>query len=109
MLIERFEWDGQKSDANFRVRHVDFPFASRAFDGVTVERDDRRRDYCERRIIAFGTVDGIQLTVVYTDREATPGHVVRRIISAWRSNRRERAIYERAIGGNAQEAGTGGS
>ena len=105
----QFDWDVEKSDANLLRRGVDFTLASPVFEGVTFEVEGRRQDYGEQRIVAFGVVDGIQLTVVYTDRESAPGQVVRRIISAWRSNRRERAIYEKATGGDTPEAGSGGS
>ena len=38
------------------------------FDGPTIELDDQRRDYGERRIIAYGAVDGRVLVCVYTWR-----------------------------------------
>ena len=44
------------------------------------------------RIVALGIADGIPLTVVYTDR-AEGGEIVRRIISARVSDRRERKAY----------------
>ena len=87
----RFTWDEGKSDANLRDRGFDFAFASLIFDGITVEVEDRRHDYGEQRMVAIGEADGIHLTVVYTDRD-----LVRRIISARRSNRRERQIYAEA-------------
>ena len=87
----RFTWDASKSDANLRDRGFDFAFASLIFDRVTVEVEDRRHDYGEKRMVAIGQADGIHLTVVYTDRGR-----FRRIISARRSNRRERQIYAKA-------------
>ena len=86
-----FTWDNKKSGDNLRDRGFDFAFASLIFDGVTVEVEDRRRDYGERRMVAIGQADGIHLTVVYTDRGRA-----RRIISARRSNHRERQVYARA-------------
>ena len=86
-----FTWDAGKSDDNLRDRGFDFAFASLIFDGVTVEVEDRRRDYGEKRMVAIGQADGIHLTVVYTDRDRA-----RRIISARRRNRRERQVYARA-------------
>jgi uncharacterized DUF497 family protein len=91
----RYEWDAAKSDANLRERGFDFEFAELVFDGVTVEKEDRRADYGERRIVAIGIADGVHLTVVYTDR-TRDGEIIRRIISARRSNTRERAIYRQA-------------
>lgn len=80
-----------------RERGFDFEFASLIFDSRTVEVEDRRKDYGERRIVTIGVADGIHLTVVYTDRQRVAGASVRRIISAHRSNRRERKIYEKAV------------
>ena len=93
----RFEWDAAKSDANLRDRGFDFEFASLIFDGPTFEVEDRRREYGERRVVAIGIADGVHLTVVYTGRQGAEGQILRRIISAHRSNRRERTRYEKAI------------
>jgi len=95
----RFSWDSEKSDANFRVRGFDFAFASLIFEGPTLEREDARREYGEHRIIAIGLAAGLELTVCYTDRVLPGGEIDRRIISARRSNRRERKAYEQAIAG----------
>ena len=48
-------------------------------------------------MIALGMADAIPLTVVYTDR-AEGDDIVRRIISARVSNRRERKTYRQVIG-----------
>ena len=55
------------------------------------------RNYGEKRVIALGIADGILLTVVYTDRVEGGGDVVRRIISARVSNRRERKAYRQTF------------
>lgn len=65
------------------------------FDERTVEREDTRRDYGERRIIAIGRWCDITLTVVYTDRAGVDG-IERRIISARVSTRSERQAYDQA-------------
>ena len=49
-----FEWDEAKSLWNLRERGFDFEAASHIFLGPVLERDDRRRDYGERRIKAIG-------------------------------------------------------
>ena len=67
------------------------------FAGTYVEYDDTRRDYGERRIVALGQADGISLTVVFTDRVADDGGIVRRLISARLSNRKERHRYAKAL------------
>ncbi len=92
-----FSWDPAKSDANVRERGFDFEFASLIFDGPTLEQEDRRQDYRERRMVAIGQADGVELTVVYTDRRNATGEPDRRIISARRSNHRERQAYHEAL------------
>ena len=92
-----YTWDPAKSDRNLRERGFDFGFASLIFEGPTLEREDRRQKYGESRVVAIGMAQDIVLTVVYTDRIGDTGAVVRRIISARRSNRREREAYERAV------------
>jgi len=93
----RFTWDARKSERNLRERGFDFEFATLIFDEPTLERTDSRRDYGEHRVIALGLAQGILLTVVYTDRAGAGGEVVRRIISARKSDRRERTAYKKAI------------
>jgi uncharacterized DUF497 family protein len=46
------------------------------------------------RIYAIGVVNGLEITVIYTDVAETE----RRIISAWRSERHEREAYWKNIG-----------
>ena len=92
----RFEWDEAKSEANFEERGFDFEFASLVFDGPTLEVEDRRKDYGERRVVAIGVADGLHLTVVYTDRASASGQLTRRVISARRSSRHERKVYQKA-------------
>ena len=93
----RFSCDPKKSAANLRVRGFDFAFATLIFNGPTVEREDQRRAYGERRIVAIGLVGGVHLTVVYTDRNTPEAEIERRIIAAWRSNRRERQAYAQSL------------
>lgn len=93
----RFTWDPHKSERNLLERGFDFEFATLIFDGPTVERTDSRRNYGEHRVIALGVAQGIALTVVYTDRAGIGSEVVRRIISARQSDRRERAAYKKAV------------
>lgn len=61
----------------------------RIFEGPTVERADDRFDYGEKRAYAIGVVNGLEITVIYTDRREDE----RRIISAWRSEPHERRRY----------------
>lgn len=92
----RFAWDRKKSAQNLRDRGSDFEFATLVFEGPTLEREDNRQDYGEKRVVAIGLAQGIALTVVFTDR-AEAGVVIRRIVSARLSNRRERQAYFEAL------------
>lgn len=92
----RFTSDPRKSERNLALRGFDFAFAATIFAGPTLERADTRRDYGEVRRIAIGRTHGVCLTVVYTDRVAAGGSVVRRLISARRSKRREYRDYAKA-------------
>lgn len=93
----RFDWDARKSDRNLGERGFDFEFATQIFDGRTLEREDTRRDYGERRVVAIGMAQDIALTVIYTDWVERGGEIVRRTISARVSHRHEREIYRQAI------------
>ncbi len=80
-----FDWDLAKDEQTRLDRGFGFDFASLIFEADTLERRDGRVDYGEIRIVAIGEVDGLVLSVVYTDRSD-----VRRIISARMANRKER-------------------
>ena len=92
-----FEWDAAKSTRNLTQRGFDFEFATLVFTRPHVEVDDTRRDYGERRVIALGVADGIPLTIVYTDRVDATGGIIRRLISARVSHRKERRRYAQAL------------
>ena len=59
------------------------------FRRTNVARTDDRYDYGEMRIYAIGLVNGIEITVIYTDRDRDERH----IISAWRSEPHERRYF----------------
>ena len=99
VYIMTFTWDPEKSHANLQERGFDFEFATRVFEGITLETEDRRREYGERRVVAIGVVEGVHLTIVYTDRINREGAIIRRIISARRSNKHERQAYLEATEG----------
>lgn len=83
-----FEWDEAKSQKNRRERGFDFDFATRIFAGLIVEDMDDRFNYGEARTKAIGMAGGIVLVVIYTDRGD-----VRRIISARKAEKKERALW----------------
>ena len=84
-----FEWDGAKSESNFRKHGVDFEEATKVFDDLRrVEWFDDRRDYREERYLALGESEGRVLLVAYTLRGETI-----RLIHARRANKRESEMY----------------
>jgi uncharacterized protein len=85
----RFTWDPDKNLANIRRHSIAFVDAARIFDGPTVERVDDRFEYEEVRVYAIGLLNGIEITVIYTDRDEDERH----IISAWRAEPHERRYY----------------
>lgn len=84
-----YSWDEDKNHSNIRRRRLAFEDAVRIFEGATVERVDDRFDYGEVRVYAIGLVRGLEMTVIYTDRDDDTRH----IISAWRAEPHERRYY----------------
>ncbi len=85
--------DPQKNRRNVARHGIAFEDAVKIFEGDTLEQVDERFDYDEVRVYAVGVVNGIEITVIYTD---VPPHGKiggRRIISAWRAERHEREAY----------------
>ena len=89
----RFTWDVSKNNRNVRRRGLAFRDAVRIFEGPTMEKEDDRFDYGEIRIYAIGLVDGVEITVIYTERDNDERH----IISAWRSAPHERRAFWQEI------------
>jgi uncharacterized protein len=86
-------WDTKKNRRNVALHGIAFEDAIRVFQGPTLERVDDRFDYGEVRIYAIGIVNGLEVTVIYTDHSGNE----RRIISAWRAERHERTAYWHGI------------
>jgi uncharacterized DUF497 family protein len=86
----QYTWDPAKNAANIRKRGIDFADAPRLFDGPTIAKPDRRRDYGEERFIALGAIEGIVFSLVYTDRSADE----RRVISFRNASRKERRTFQ---------------
>ena len=82
-------WDPRKNRRNVARHGIAFQDAIKIFEGPTLEQVDERFDYGEVRVYAVGVVNGIEITVIYTD-DPNSG---RRIISAWRAERHEREAY----------------
>ena len=91
----RYTWTQEKSRGNLQKHGITFEDAKRIFEGLTVERVDNRFDYGEIRVYAIGLVNGVEITVIYSDR----GDDERRIISAWKAEAHERRYYWKKIKG----------
>ncbi|MSO97895.1 MAG: BrnT family toxin [Rhodospirillaceae bacterium] len=89
----KFIWDDIKNAANVRKHGVPLSQAEELFDAPTVEIEDDRRDYGERRIICYGVIGTRVYCCVYTDRTDT-----RRIISLRKANKDESDGYFIKIG-----------
>lgn len=83
-----FDWDPTKNAANIAGRGFGFDLAKLIFKGGTLEIEDTRKDYGEKRVQAIGEAGGVVLFVVYTDRDD-----VRWIISARKADRKERRAW----------------
>jgi uncharacterized protein len=88
-----YVWDKRKGRGNIARHGIAFEDAIRIFEGPTLERVDDRFDYGETRIYAIGVVDGLEITLIYTDVSETE----RRVISAWRAERHERTAYWQSL------------
>jgi uncharacterized protein len=80
----RISFDPAKRSKALEERGLDFQDAAYVFNGVTVEVDDTRKDYGERRVLCFGLLAGRLVVIGYTPRGA-----VRHIFSMRKANDRE--------------------
>ena len=91
MADDEFEWDAGKAQINLAKHLVSFEAARRVFDDAfALDRLDIGGFGGEVRCIATGMVNGVLLTVVYTERGART-----RIISARKATKHEKREYYR--------------
>ncbi len=86
-------FDPVKRDKTLRERGLDFMDAPEVFADTTVDQDDDRFDYGERRQVSVGHLRGRMVVIVWTLRGS-----VRHIISMRKANKREQAEYEDRLG-----------
>jgi uncharacterized DUF497 family protein len=84
--LVRLTFDPAKREKTLIERGLDFEDALIVFEGTTIEVEDTRKDYGERRIICFGRLEGRTVVVGYTPRGA-----VRHVFSMRKANEREQA------------------
>jgi uncharacterized DUF497 family protein len=91
-----FEWDDKKSQSNFRKHGIWFEEAARIFDDPLAVSAQDRFESGEYRWQTIGMAGGcLLLLVAHTVRDHEDGTEVIRIISARRTEPRERRRYER--------------
>ena len=91
-----FDWDENKRLANIEKHGIDFVDAKEIWEGQVLETRSDQVGHEETRYIALGVMQGHVIAVIYTWRRRQ-----RRIISARKARRREKAIYEGALGRGA--------
>ena len=82
----RVTFDPAKRVRTLDERGLDFEDAELVFAGTTIEIDDTRRNYGERRIICYGILAGRIIVVGYTPRGSA-----RHVFSMRKANDREKA------------------
>lgn len=82
----RILFDPVKRERTLADRGLDFADARLVFAGTTLEIDDLRKNYGERRIICYGLLEGRMVVVGYTPRGAD-----RHVFSMRKANEREKA------------------
>jgi uncharacterized DUF497 family protein len=82
----RITFDPVKRAKTLTERGLDFADAALMFAGVTVEIEDTRKNYGERRVICYGLLAGRVVVVGYTPRGAD-----RHVFSMRKANEREKA------------------
>ena len=82
----RVTFDPAKRAKTLAERGLDFEDAIAIFAGVTVEIDDTRRNYGERRVICYGLLAGRLVVVGYAPRGRD-----RHVFSMRKANEREKA------------------
>lgn len=82
----RVTYEPEKREQTLRDRGLDFEDAEVVFSGVTLEVEDKRRNYGEVRIICYGLLAGRMVVVGYTPRGAD-----RHVFSMRKANAREQA------------------
>jgi hypothetical protein len=67
----RITWNSVKRERTLTQRGLDFADAIVVFRSTTIEIEDTRKDYGERRIICYGQLSGRLVVIGYTPRDAS--------------------------------------
>jgi len=82
----RITFDPIKRTRTLADRGLDFEDAAIVFEGITVEVEDTRKNYGERRVICYGLLSDRLVVIGYTPRGIT-----RHVFSMLKANHREKA------------------
>ena len=83
----RVTFDPAKRAKTLAERGLDFEDAVIVFQGTTVEVEDTRTNYGEKRIICYGLLSGRLVVIGYTPRDES-----RHVFSMRKANDREKAL-----------------
>jgi uncharacterized DUF497 family protein len=83
----RYAWDEAKRAANLRKHGLDFVDAPEVVAGPTCTVEDNRLAYSEQRLVSFGFLRGLCVSIVHTETEDEI-----RIISFRKATKREGAF-----------------
>ena len=86
-------FDPPKRDWTLANRGLDFADAQLVFDGETVDFEDTRKDYGERRYICFGVLNDRMVAIAWTPRGED-----RHVFSMRKANEREQERYRERLG-----------
>lgn len=81
-------FDPAKRDWTLRERGLDFADADIVFSGSTIEFEDLRKDYGEKRMVSVGTLRGRLVVVAWTPRGEN-----RHVFSMRKANEREQRKF----------------
>jgi hypothetical protein len=84
----RITYDPAKRARTLVERGLDFRDAEHVFAGATIEIDDTRKDYGERRVVCYGFLAGRMVVVGYSPRDTA-----RHVFSMRKANDREKARF----------------
>ena len=84
----KLNWHEPKRLATLAERGLDFVDAAIVFAHISVEFEDARADYGEKRMIFFGYLHGRLLAIAYVQRGE-----LRHIFSMRKANEREQNIF----------------
>ena len=81
-------WDESKRRLNLKKHGIDFLEADKIFGGPTVTAEDSRSAYGEQRLVTLGVLNGVVVSMTYTERNGDM-----RIISIRKALKHETRSY----------------